>query len=193
MSSYETAFPAVDATTISNLRGATGTINSRNITTTINNQEATALASAFNGASQASNNADTYAALFQRNLAVQSLANQLTDQNRKINDGSKDTYTRQAEINEWQAQNKFDTLFFLQTLFVYFCIAVIVLYLRQTGILPPIAVNIVLGLFGLIVFFILWNRSSYTSTSRDKRYWNRRYIGLDDAASGLSSKIACTA
>ena len=192
MSSLNTAFPSVDsATTRLSSTQAGSQINSNDIKNRINAQEANLLTAAFNDAHQSSNNATIYGALFQRNLAIQNISDQLTLQNKKTNDGSRDTYTRQGEINEWQAQNKLDTLFFLQTLFVYFCIAVVALYLRQSGILPNTALYIILGLFGLIVFFILWNRSSYTVTSRDKRYWNRRFIGLDDAASGLSAKLSC--
>lgn len=194
MSSIITAFPSVDSATTRLSSASAGTqIDTTSIQNTIFNQENNALVSAFNSAEQAATNANTYGALFQRNLAVDSMARQLTETNKKINDGSKDTYTRQAEINEWQAQNKLDTLFFLQALFVYFCIAVVALYLRQTGILPNTALYIILGVFGLIVFFILWNRASYTANSRDKRFWNRRYIGLDDAASGLSAKLSCSA
>jgi hypothetical protein len=194
MATYATAFPSVDSATVQLSSGvAPSSFNQISALNNIRINENNALVSAFNGAEQSATNANTYGALFQRNVAIQSMANQLTAENKKINDGSKDTYTRQAEINEWQAQNKYDTLFFLQTLFVYFCIAVVALYLRQSGILPNTALYIILGLFGFIVFFILWNRASYTATSRDKRYWNRRYIGLDDAASGLSAKISCSA
>ncbi len=196
MSSLNTAFPSVDsvATTLSSSQaGQTMSVNKDAIINRINTQEANLLTSAFNAAEQASNSANVYGALFQRNLAIQNISDQLTNENKKINDGSKDTFTRQSEINEWQAQNKYDTLFFLQALFVYFCIAVVALYLRQSGILPNTALYIILGVFGLIVFFMLWNRASYTATNRDKRFWNRRYIGLDDAGAGLSAKIACSA
>jgi hypothetical protein len=109
---------------------------------------------------------------------------------RNIN-GSKETNIRQGEINEWHAANKLDTLFFLQILFVYLCILVIAIFLRQYGLFSNTIVYIVAGLFGLIVIGILWNRASYTATSRDKRYWNRRFIGLDDAGKGLSGQLRC--
>ena len=48
---------------------------------------------------------------------------------------------------------------------------------------------IIAGIGVLILGLILWNRASYTSTSRDQRYWNRRYLGLGDA--NLQAQIQC--
>lgn len=102
----------------------------------------------------------------------------------------RDTYTRQGEINEWQAQNKLDTLFFLQILFIYLGIVIILIFLRQAGVLSNGSVYTVSGVLLLVVIGVLWNRASYTEKSRDKRYWNRRYIGLND--SNLSATAQCS-
>jgi hypothetical protein len=102
----------------------------------------------------------------------------------------KDTYTRQGEINEWQAQNKLDTLFFLQILFIYLGIVIVLIFLRQAEVISNGSVYVVGGVLLLVVIGVLWNRSSYTEKSRDKRYWNRRYIGLND--SNLSATAQCS-
>ena len=96
--------------------------------------------------------------------------------------GSKDTYLRQGEINEWQAQNKLDTLFFLQTTFLFFTLIVFLIFLRQYGVVTNGMLWMIASFFTLILVGILWNRASYTNYIRDKRYWNRRYIGLTDSS-----------
>jgi NADH:ubiquinone oxidoreductase subunit 3 (subunit A) len=117
-----------------------------------------------------------------RNATLSDLSQQLMNQNtltQKSYEQAKDTYTRQGEINEWQAQNKLDTLFFLQILFVFFSIVVILLYLRQATFIGSSTVYGTVGILLLIVIGILWNRVSYTNMSRDSRYWNRRYIAAN--------------
>jgi len=117
----------------------------------------------------------------------------MTDQNNsKVSEArrQKDTYTRQGEINEWQAQNKMDTLFFLQILFIFLGLVIVLLFLRQGGIISDSVMYVIVGVLLLIVVGVLWNRASYTEMSRDKRYWNRRYLGLND--SNLSSTSQCS-
>jgi len=124
-----------------------------------------------------------------RNATISTLSEQLIQQNtltQNAYENAKDTYTRQGEINEWQAQNKLDTLFFLQILFVFFSIIVILLYLRQARLIGSSVVYGTVGVLLLIVIGILWNRVSYTNMSRDSRYWNRRYIAANPNA--LSSE-----
>lgn len=114
----------------------------------------------------------------------------MTGQNKRVFNGAKDTFARQAEINEWQAQNKLDTLFFLQITFLFFTLTVVLLFLRQYGIVPTGTMYTILSISLLIVIGVLINRSSYTTVSRDKRYWNRRFMGLQDAG-GLTAQMQC--
>lgn len=125
-----------------------------------------------------------------RNATLSDISKQLINENIDTQNSyirAKDTYTRQGEINEWQAQNKLDTLFFLQILFVYFSIVVVLLYLRQAKMLGGSTVYGTVGVLLLIVIGILWNRVSYTSMSRDSRYWNRRYIAANPNALSAAS------
>lgn len=122
-----------------------------------------------------------------RNNSLSDISKQLYDENTLTQNSyiqAKDTYTRQGEINEWQAQNKLDTLFFLQILFLFFSILVVLLYLRQGKMLSSSAVYGTAGILLLVVIGILWNRVSYTNMSRDSRYWNRRYIAANPNALG---------
>jgi len=141
--------------------------------------------SVFSPSLNASTSAINTGRLVGRNATISDLSQQLIDQNtltQNAYEQAKDTYTRQGEINEWQAQNKLDTLFFLQILFIYFSIVVILLYLRQARILSGSAVYGTVGTLLLIVIGVLWNRVSYTNMSRDSRYWNRRYIAANPNA-----------
>jgi hypothetical protein len=189
--SYVSAFPAIDYQTVNNLKKVGSTINSTNITDTINKAETDNLFASLNTAEQASTTALNYGMLLSRNQTISSIANDMTEQNKKVNNGAKDTYARQAEINEWQAQNKLDTLFFLQILFLYFATLVILIFLRQSGFIPSSMLYIIGGIGLFIVIGVLWNRASYTAVSRDKRYWNRRYIGLTDSGD-LQAKLQCS-
>lgn len=122
--------------------------------------------------------------LIGRNNSIATLTEQqiaVNNSTRNAFTEAKDTYTRQGEINEWQAQNKLDTLFFLQILFLFFVIIIALLYLRQAMILGNTAVYWTIGFLLVVVIGVLWNRVSYTNLNRDSRYWNRRYISTNTA------------
>jgi hypothetical protein len=128
-----------------------------------------------------------------RNTSLSDISQQLIDQNNEIHNSytqAKDTYARQGEINEWEAQNKLDTLFFLQILFVYFSVVVFLLYLRQAKLLSDAGLYGTVGFLLLVVIGVLWNRASYTNMDRDSRYWNRRYIATDPALSATTPTCA---
>jgi hypothetical protein len=189
---YVGPFMNVDATTAQALRGQT--IPSNIITTlesNIKKAQNNELNQIFNTSEQASTTALNYSSLFSKNQSISLIAKDMTEQNKKVNNGARDTYARQAEINEWQAQNKLDTLFFLQILFLYFAVLVILIFLRQSSLVPSSMLYIIGGIGLLIVIGVLWNRAGYTSRSRDKRYWNRRYIGLSDSGD-LQAKLQCS-
>lgn len=190
MSGTDYAFPAVDSATVTTLGRAGGTIDTVDITNRINSTERANFLISLNGSDAASNNALTYGVLLSRNQSLSSSAKDMIIENKRASAGGpKDTYARQGEINEWQAQNKLDTLFFLQLTFLFFSILVFLLFLRQYGIVSTSIVWIFTGVLGLLIVGTLISRMSYTSNSRDKRYWNRRFLGLSD--SGLTAKITC--
>jgi hypothetical protein len=190
MATIDYAFPAVDSSTVQTL-ASSGTVTAAQVASlknSVNAAESQNFLQSINTADAASNNVLTYGVLLSRNTSLSALARDLTQQNQDVTNGLKDTYTRQAEINEWEAQNKLDTLFFLQLLFLFFTLMVFLLFLRRYGILPAQSVWITGAVFGILMVGVLWNRASYTANSRDNRYWNRRYLGLQD--SGLSAKAA---
>jgi hypothetical protein len=184
------AFPAVDSATVTTLGSSGGTIDTVSITTKINAEERSNLLTTLNSSDGASNNALTYGVLLNRNVSLSNSAKDMIAENKRAAvGGPKETYARQGEINEWQAQNKLDTLFFLQLTFLFFTVLVFLLFLRQYGVITSSILWIFVVVLGLLVVGTLVNRVSYTSNSRDQRHWNRRFLGLSD--SGLSAKIAC--
>jgi len=189
---YDSAFAAVDSTVANSF--ATSGVAAAKIAEVQANaiaQGNTNFLDALNASDAQSQQTLTYGVLLGRNQSLQSLARQTAAENTKITtSGSKDTYSRQGEINEWQAQNKLDTLFFLQMLFIFFAFVVVLLYFRKAGTLPNTTFYIFLGVALLIVIGVLWNRASYTMNYRDQRYWNRRFVGLGDSG-GLTADMQC--
>ena len=188
--SYESAFPSADSATVTALSSSLGSVNEASrtkLTEHIKAGETNNFLLNINSADAASNNALTYAVMLSRNKTIDDIAKDMTYQNNLVKNGSKDNYLRQAEINEWQAQNKLDTLFFLQTTFLFFTLIVFLIFLRQYGVMTNGMLRMVAGFFTIILIGILWNRASYTYNSRDKRYWNRRFIGLTDSGLGASA------
>ena len=191
MSGLSYAFPSIDSAVASQYAtaGAASATTTSNLQSTVTQQVNANFIQALNTSEGTANNAQTYGTLLSRNQSITDIANDMIKMN-ESSKGGKDTYARQGEINEWQAQNKLDTLFFLQASFLYFTLVVVTIFLRQYGFLPGSVMWTINVLFGIILIGILWNRASYTYNSRDKRYWNRRFIGLED--SGLSAKVMCS-
>jgi hypothetical protein len=155
----------------------------------IQKQEATNLLDALNHADNNSGQALTYGMYLSRNKTISDIAQDMTKQNYNIDNGASETYLRQGEINEWQAQNKLDTLFFLQVLFLYLCTVIVLVFLRQWALIPTSTMYWILGAFTFVLIAILVNRAWYTRRERDKRHWNRRYFPLE--AAGLTTTPAC--
>jgi hypothetical protein len=195
MSAIGYAFPSIDSAVASQY-ATPGSLSTTPLQSAVTQQLNGNFIQALNTSEGTANNAQTYGTLLSRNESIINIANDMIQMNRDISGNSgysgqeKDTYARQGEINEWQAQNKLDTLFFLQASFLYFTLVVVTIFLRQYGVLPASVMWAINVIFGIILAGILWNRASYTYNSRDKRYWNRRYIGLAD--SGLSAKVMCS-
>jgi hypothetical protein len=193
MSTIDYAFPGADAATVTALSSGSGSDQMRaqaqaTLLSSIRTAETNSLLTTMNAADAGSNNSLTYGVLLSRNKTIDDIAKDMTTLNTQATNGSKDTYSRQAEINEWQAQNKLDTLFFLQLTFLFFTLMVVLIFLRQYGVMTNGMLWTVGSVLVLLLLGTLWNRASYTNNSRDKRYWNRRFLGLED--SGLSAKAA---
>lgn len=178
MASTDFVFPAVDALLSQNL--ATN-IDVTGIQNQIKQSENDNLTSSLNMADTNSNQALLYGMYLSRNKTISDAAVDLTLRNKMFDNGTSETYARQGEINEWEAQNKFDTLFFLQCMFIYLTGFIILVYMWRKGLLPSSTYYYIIIIMTVILIGIFWNRYMYTTTYRDNRYWNRRYMGLDSS------------
>ena len=93
------------------------------------------------------------------------------DMTDRINDA--ETTKRIYEMNEWTVQNKKDTLFVLSSLFIALSTLLLLTVLWRMGISTGYTAAIYAVPVVIIFAFIVINRSQYTNSIRDQRYWNR--------------------
>lgn len=86
----------------------------------------------------------------------------------------KDLAQRQYEINQWEAENKRETLFVYQWIFLSLLIVILMTYLATNNIISPGFASGITTILLLIIGLILFYRWSYTAFYRNKRYWNKR-------------------
>jgi len=91
-----------------------------------------------------------------------------------------DLATRQIEINEWSYNNKMDTLFVFQIMFISLLFVSILMILKASGVVGGPFVWYSLMIVLIIVVIIIINRSMYTANRRDDVYWNRRNFSDDN-------------
>ena len=84
-----------------------------------------------------------------------------------------DLANRQIEINEWSYNNKMDTLFVFQIMFMSIVFISILMSLKASGLIGGAFVWYVLFILIVLVALIIINRSMYTSNQRDTTSWNR--------------------
>jgi len=91
-----------------------------------------------------------------------------------------DLASRQIEINEWSYNNKMDTLFVFQILFMAILFICILVGLSNMGMVGTAFVWYSIAIVTLLVIMIIVNRSMYTEHRRDNRMWNRRTFDDDN-------------
>ena len=87
---------------------------------------------------------------------------------------------RQNEINEWAANDKMDTIFVFQILFVTILAIAGLTYLQRAGFFSQALLGLLAGIFVFIDVVVIVNRSLYTKKTRNQRYWNRREFPKKD-------------
>ena len=91
-----------------------------------------------------------------------------------------DLATRQAQINEWEYNNKMDTLFVFQLLFISLVFVAILMILKVQGVIPGVFVWYTMGVLLILIVATIINRSVYTTMKRDTRFWNRKQFAGDN-------------
>jgi hypothetical protein len=138
------------------------------------------------------NNAIQHSLFFyqQRNRDLQNLGDSLKNQNETVIGTTKynnQLATRQYEINEWSYNNKLDTLFVFQILFVTVLLVAALTYLNRLGFLSMPMLGAITGVLLILDIGILINRFQYTQKVRDKRYWNKRQFEKRSVPQGSGS------
>ena len=100
------------------------------------------------------------------------------DRNMNIAKRNVDTSSRVREIKEWYYNNKLDTLFVFQLIFISLCALAVVAYLSKIGFISGAVLGILIGLIVVILVLTIANRAVYTDMLRDKRYWSKRINGI---------------
>jgi FlaA1/EpsC-like NDP-sugar epimerase len=81
--------------------------------------------------------------------------------------------TRQTEINEWSYNNKMDTLFVFQLLFISMLIICILMMFSYQGTIGRPFVWYTFSILVFIDILVIINRSMYTNQIRDKKQWDK--------------------
>jgi hypothetical protein len=114
-----------------------------------------------------------------RNANLKNVADYIKDHNsatRNYVQHDKDLSKRQFEINEYYYNNKLDTLFFLQVLLISTLAMAIIIYMNKKGILTTPMSGILTLLLTVIVVIVGVTRYFYTTRTRDRRLWHKRYF-----------------
>ena len=89
-----------------------------------------------------------------------------------------DTAQRNHEIKEWYYNNKLDTLFVFQLMFISLCVLAAIAFAAKMGFISNTLVGILIGFEVVIMILLISNRAIYTDKVRNKRYWNKRIYGV---------------
>ena len=129
---------------------------------------------------------DHNAQLYQtRSSDVNKLQKVISDVNTKYEAGidtNKKLTRRQFEINEWAYNNKLETLFLLQILFITMLILVLFFFLAKNGYISMTTASSASILLFLIIAYIGYRRWNYTTHTRDTRLWSRRSFPIEEGA-----------
>ena len=89
-----------------------------------------------------------------------------------------DTAQRNQEIKEWYYNNKLDTLFIFQLIFISVCALAAIAFFAKMGLISNSVVGILIGVEIVVMILLISNRAIYTDKVRNKRYWNKRIYGV---------------
>jgi hypothetical protein len=151
-----------------------------NLTSDITSAKDSAFNKVYEDAKLAADNNNSVLYYYRRNKDLLDINNELAK--KAMNDNDKIVFNdglakRHFELNEWEVQDKRDTLFMYQLGFIFILSIVLLTLFKKNGLLGG-GIYWYLCLFIVVIFiFILLYRIIYTETVRDKFYWSRRKFG----------------
>lgn len=98
---------------------------------------------------------------------------------------------RQYEMNEWSYNNKLDTLFVFQILFITILISAGLVYLQRAGFYSAGFLGLMTGILLFIDVLIIANRAIYTNRTRDQRFWNKKKFAGYTLPSAAKKPTTC--
>ncbi len=155
--------------------------NKNYLRTTLTNDMASAFLPSLNTTSSAANNYDI---LSNYTINSKNLDTTLTDlksqQSANLNIANRNvaTASRFREIKEWYYNNKLDTLFVFQLIFISILLLAVLAYLSKLNIIGMGVVGAMVGILLVVNVLVIANRAIYTDKVRDKRYWSKRAFGI---------------
>ena len=102
-----------------------------------------------------------------------------------------DNTKRQFLVNEWYAQNKLESLFFLQVAFLALVTSLIVIQLGKMNVIPFQFGKYIVFVIATAAAILALYRFNYTRYTRDVRYWNKRKF--TDSPGALKAESSCAA
>lgn len=151
--------------------------NTDDLVNELSNTKATAFSDTYASLENIGNN---YNAAQFYNQQSKRLSGVLTDvanqsgKNAAILNQNTDVNTRNAEIKEWYFNDKLDTLFVLQILFISLCFLGFLAFLMKQGYFGMGFFGMLVGVLVIGIILVIANRAVYTEKVRDKRYWSKR-------------------
>jgi hypothetical protein len=122
-----------------------------------------------------------------RNSDLNDVGSYIKNQNQNVINTAtynKSLAERQNQVNEWAYNNKLDTLFVFQLIFISLCITAFLAFLQRLGYFSNAFFGIVIGILLFVMAVTIANRANYTNQVRDKRFWNRAQFGHYDVSGG---------
>jgi len=89
-----------------------------------------------------------------------------------------DLAKRQYEMNEWASNNKMDTLFVFQILFIILLVETIFVLLWRKGFMNMGLLAALSSIMVIIFVFTIVTRAQYTIQVRNNRFWNKRVFDV---------------
>ena len=155
--------------------------NKNDLRTTLTNNMASAFLPSLNTTSGAANNYDvlTNYTINSKNLDT-TLSDLKSQQSANLNIANRNvaTASRFREIKEWYYNNKLDTLFVFQLIFISILLLAVLAYLSKLNIIGMGVVGAMVGILLVVNVLVIANRAIYTDKVRDKRYWSKRAFGI---------------
>jgi hypothetical protein len=155
--------------------------NKNDLRTSLTNNMASAFLPSLNTTSNAANNYDvlTNYTINSKNLDT-TLSDLKSQQSANLNIANRNvaTASRYREIKEWYYNNKLDTLFVFQLIFISILLLAVLAYLSKLNIIGMGVVGAMVGILLVVNVLVIANRAVYTDKVRDKRYWSKRAFGI---------------